>query len=185
MFPRLCHHWWLRHSQKSLILNWETLQPRSELRKTCRVKIHLNQIPPGGLHLDGEEDCPLGDIATSEIRCVGPMRYSLDLGVSDGALWANGTIAQTVELSCVACLEKFEYEIRVPAFALHTELHGPENVDITAFMREDILLNLPPYPHCDRDGGRICKAAKVETHPAIGKAKADWRARDKLKVEKL
>ena len=147
------------------------------------MKVHLNQIPPEGLHLVGEEDCPLGDIATSEIRCVGPMRYTLDLGVSDGALWANGTIAQTVELSCVACLEKFEYEIRVPAFALHTELHGPENVDITPFMREDILLNLPPYPHCDRDGGRVCKAAKFEITSEDGTAKADWSVLDKLKIE--
>ena len=147
------------------------------------MKVHLNQIPPEGLHLDGEEVCPLGDIATSEIRCVGPMRYSLDLGVSDGALWANGTIAQRVELSCVACLEKFEYEIKVPAFALHTELRGPENVDITSFMREDILLNLPPYPHCDRDGGRVCKAAKFEITSDDGTVKADWSVLDKLKIE--
>jgi len=147
------------------------------------VKIHLNQIPPEGLHVVGEEDCPLGDIATSEIRCVGSMRYSLDLGVSDGALWANGTIAQTVELSCVACLEKFDYEIKVPAFALHTELHGPENVDITPFMREDILLNLPPYPRCDRDGGRVCKGAKVEIRSDDGTAKAAWSALDKLKLK--
>ena len=147
------------------------------------MKVHLNQIPPEGLHLVGEEDCPLGDIATSEIRCVGPMRYTLDLGVSDGALWANGTIAQRVELSCVACLEKFEYEIKVPAFALHTELHGPENVDITPFMREDILLNLPPYPHCDRDGGRVCKAAKFEITSDDGTVKADWSVLDKLKLK--
>ena len=111
------------------------------------------------------------------------MRYTLDLGVSEGALWANGTIAQTVELSCVACLEKFEHEINVPAFVLHTELHGPENIDITPFMREDILLNLPPYPHCDRDGGRVCKAAKVETSSDAGTGKADWSALDKLKLK--
>src|SRR6478609_1061559 len=116
------------------------------------MKIHLKQIPPDGLHLTGEEDCALGDLGSQEIRCVGPMRYSLDLGISDGSLWANGTIAQTV--------------------------------DITPFMREDILLNLPPYPHCDRDGGRVCKAAKVETRPAIGKAKADWSALDKLKLKR-
>jgi uncharacterized metal-binding protein YceD (DUF177 family) len=84
----------------------------------------------------------------------------------------------------VACLEKFEHEIKVPAFALHTELHGPENIDITPFLREDILLNLPPYPHCDRDGGRVCKAAKLETTGDAGTAKADWSALDKLKIEK-
>ena len=99
------------------------------------MKIHLNQIPPEGLHLTGEEDGVLGDLGLQEIRCVGPMRYSLDLGISDGSLWANGTIAQTVVLACVACLDKFEHEIKVPAFALHTELHGPETVDITPFMR--------------------------------------------------
>ena len=148
------------------------------------MKIHLNQIPPDGLHLTGEEDCALGDLGSQEIRCVGPMRYSLDLGISDGSLWANGTIAQTVELACVACLEKFEHEIKVPAFALHTELHGPETVDITPFMREDILLNLPPYPHCDRDDGRVCRAAKVETHAEDGTAKADWSALDKLKLKR-
>ncbi len=149
------------------------------------MKIHLNQSPPEGLHLTGEQDCVLGDLGSQEIRCVGPMRYSLDLGISDGALWANGTIAQTVELPCVACLERFEHEIKVPAFALHTELHGPETVDITPFMREDILLNLPPYPHCDRDGGRVCKAAKVERSAEDDKkAKADWSALDKLKIKK-
>ena len=131
------------------------------------MKIHLNQIPPGGLHLEGEEDCPLGDVVAQEIRCVGPMRYNLDLGISDGALWANGTLAQTVELSCVACLEKFEHEIKVPAFALHTELRGPETVDITPFMREDILLNLPPYPHCDREGGACAKERRLKPPATI------------------
>ena len=154
------------------------------------MKIHLKQIPAGGLHLEGEEDCPLDGLAGQDLRCVGPLRYNLDLGVSDGALWANGTIAQTVELRCVACLEEFEHEISVPAFALHTELHGPETVDITPFMREDILLNLPPYPHCDRDGGRICKGAKVTNSATIsgsadvGKREHDWGALDQLKLRK-
>src|SRR5947207_4346278 len=154
------------------------------------MKIHLNQIPAEGLHLTGEEDCALGDLGSQELWCVGPMGYSLDLGISDGSLWANGTIAQTVVLACVACLEKFEHEISVPAFALHTELHGPETVDITPFMREDILLNLPPYPHCDRDGGRICSGAKMTGSGTIsesadtGKRKHDWGALDQLKLRK-
>ncbi len=152
------------------------------------MKIHLNQIPPGGLHLEGEDDCPLRDLA--DVHCVGSLRYRLDLGVSDGALWAQGMIAQTVELTCVSCLENFEHEIAVPAFALHTELHGPETIDITPFLREDILLNLPPYPHCDRDGGRECKGPKIaiENHAAsperaeAEKRERDWGALDNLKL---
>ena len=112
------------------------------------------------------------------------MQYKMDIGVAEGSLWANGSLRQPVELSCVACLEKFFHEITVPAFAVHTELRGPETVDLSPFMREDILLNLPAHPRCDREGGRVCKAAASIAAAAETKRKADWSALDKLKIEK-
>ncbi len=45
---------------------------------------------------------------------------------------------------------------RRPAFSAHIDLSGPELIDLTPYLREDILLNLPPHPHCDREGGRVC-----------------------------
>ena len=153
------------------------------------MKIHLRQIPAGGLHLQGEETCPIRELETEDIHCTGPLRYNLDIGLSEGALWANGSLAQPVDLRCVSCLEKFPYEIQVPAFALHTELGGPETVDLTPAMREDILLNLPAHPHCDRDGGRVCKGAapklsKLEQEELEAKREHDWEALDKLKLRK-
>ena len=148
------------------------------------MKIHLKQIPPEGLHLEGEEDCPIPELEGEEVRCAGPLRYKIDVGLSEGALWANGSLMQPVELRCVSCLEKFVHEIKVPAFALHTELHGPEVVDLTPFMREDLLLNMPAHPHCDRDGegGRVCKASPVELPGEALERKPDWSALDKLKL---
>ena len=153
------------------------------------MKIHLKQIPAEGLHLEGEEDCPIPELEADGIRCLGPLRYKIDLGVSGHALWANGLLSQPVELSCVSCLEKFQHEIKVPAFAVHTELHGPETVDLTPMIREDILLNLPPYPHCDREGDRECKGPKIELSAAQkeerdAKREHDWGPLDKLKVAK-
>lgn len=147
------------------------------------MKIHLKQIPPEGLQLKGEEDCPIPELEEEEMRCAGPLRYNIDIGVSDGALWANGSLKQSVELRCVACLEKFVHQIQVPAFALHTDLPGPEIVDLDPFIREEILLNLPAHPHCDRDGGRVCKAAYVDAAEQSAKRKSDWSALDKLKIE--
>ena len=147
------------------------------------MKIHLRQIPPDGLHLEGEEDCPISELAAEGIVCTGPLQYALDVGISEGALWANGSLSQPVELACVACLERFPYTVRVPQFALHTELGGPETIDLTPFVREDILLNLPPYPHCDRDGGRVCPAPHLAVERApdeVEKRKPDWSALDKL-----
>jgi uncharacterized metal-binding protein YceD (DUF177 family) len=151
------------------------------------MKIHLSQIPHDGLHLEGEEDCPIPELEAEGSRCTGPLSYALDLGVSEGALWANGTLSQPVELRCVSCLEPFSYNIEVRSFALHTELTGPELIDLTPFMREDILLNLPPYPHCDREGNRVCKAAEtiaIKANDVIKEAPPAWDVLDKLKLRK-
>ena len=110
------------------------------------MKVHLKQIPAAGLHLEGEEECPILELDPEGIRCAGPLHYNIDIGISSGALWANGSLSQPVELRCVSCLEKFVHEIEVPAFAVHTELRGPETVDLTPFIREDLLLNLPAHP---------------------------------------
>jgi DUF177 domain-containing protein len=196
---------WFRHSERSggcnavagcgearLSSPWHTSQAGSQqvsisLDTTKEnggigMKVHLKQIPPQGLHLQGEEDCPIQELASEEIRSAGPLRYDIDVGVADGGLWANGSLSQPVELRCVSCLQRFAHEIRVHAFAVHTELHGPETIDLTPFVREDILLNLPAHPHCDRDGGRVCKTRQVSTADQNEKQTSDWSALDKLKL---
>lgn len=137
------------------------------------------------MHLEGEEDCPISDLAPEEVTCAGPVEYALEVGITDNALWASGTLRQPVTQKCVACLEPFDHTIAVPGFALHTELGGPETVDLTPFIREDILLNLPAYPHCDREGQRICPARAILDQPKepsaeVEKAVPDWSALDKL-----
>jgi uncharacterized metal-binding protein YceD (DUF177 family) len=147
------------------------------------VKIHLRQIPAQGLNLDGDEDCPIHDLEAEGIRCAGPLHYNMDVGVAGGALWARGSLSQAVELRCVSCLENFVHDIQVPAFAVHTELHGPETVDLTPFIREDLLLNLPAHPRCNREGNRVCKAKQSKTIEQDTKRKLDWSALDKLKLK--
>jgi uncharacterized metal-binding protein YceD (DUF177 family) len=147
------------------------------------MKIHLKQVPAQGLHLDGDEDCPIHDLEAEGVRCAGPLHYNIDVGIAGGALWARGSLSQPVELRCVSCLENFVHDIQVPAFAVHTELHGPETVDLTPFIREDLLLNLPAHPRCDRDGNRVCKAKQPVTVEQDTRQQSDWSALDKLKIE--
>ena len=147
------------------------------------MKVHIRQIPADGLHLEGEEECPIPELEPEGIVCAGPLQFSLDLGISEGALWANGSLSQAIELACVSCLERFVHTIRVPQFALHTELTGPETIDLTPFIREDILLNLPAYPRCDREGDRVCPAPHRAAESDVGVPEArkpDWSALDKL-----
>jgi uncharacterized protein len=153
------------------------------------MKVHLRQIQAEGLHLEGEEECAIPELATEDVRCAGPLRYALDLGISEGALWATGSLAQPVELRCVRCLEPFPFTIEAKAFSLHRDLTGPEVIDLTPHLREDILLNLPAHPHCDREGGRVCPAvSRAEsdgrTADLEDKRSPDWSALDKLKLKR-
>ena len=147
------------------------------------MKIHLKQVPAQGLHLNGDEECPIHDLEAEGIRCAGPLHYNIEVGVAGGALWARGSLSQPVELHCVSCLENFVHDIQVPAFAVHTELHGPETVDLTPFVREDLLLNLPAHPRCDADGNRVCKAKQPQPVEQDTKRKLDWSALDKLNLK--
>jgi uncharacterized metal-binding protein YceD (DUF177 family) len=150
------------------------------------MKIHLRQIPVEGLHLSGEETCAIQNLDSDDVQCAGPLRYELDAGVSDGALWVKGKLMQPVELRCVRCLESFPFEIEVKDFAIHSELTGPEEIDLAPYVREDLLLTLPAHPHCDREGGRICPVpvgrAGTEGDENEKRRATDWSALDELKI---
>lgn len=120
--------------------------------------IHLRQMEHGTLELRGEEDpAPLG-LEESGAIPEGPLRYDLVAGLSGGGLWVHGCLQLNLRLTCVGCLESFPFSLRLPEFALQTELSGGESVDLTDWVREDILLALPPYPKCDSGPERRCPA---------------------------
>ena len=158
------------------------------------MKVHINQIPTEGLHLEGTESAKLLDLREDAVRPASDIRYSLDVGLSDGGLFATGQIDLDLDLECVACLERFPYPLEIADFACQVELSGAESVDLTEPVREDILLALPPHPHCDWSGERVCQGALLR---AKAEATADslaetdeteknrrvWGALDQLKIK--
>src|SRR5438105_4621798 len=130
------------------------------------MKVHLKQIPPQGLHIEGEESADILDLKDENITPVSPVSYSLDVGLSHGGLFATGHLAADVQFECVSCLEPFVYPVRVENFATQIELGGAETVDLTPQIREYILLALPPHPRCDWDGKNVCKGAPRNTTEA-------------------
>jgi uncharacterized metal-binding protein YceD (DUF177 family) len=149
------------------------------------MKIHLQQIPHEGLHIEGKEETDILQIDDPTIRPVAPVAYQLDVGISEDGLFASGKISVELELECVNCLRKFVYPIVVEDFATQVELTGPELIDLTAEVREDILLALPAHPKCNWDG-TVCpgpreknKNNQVETDPAP----SAWDTLDQLNLK--
>lgn len=123
------------------------------------MKVHLNQIPQGEtIHLEGEEHPDSLELESPDAEPVGLLAYSLDVGLSDGGLFATGRVSQRMRMTCVACLESFEKIIVSDPFATQIELTGGELVDLTSEIREDILLLLPPHPRCDQGREKTCPA---------------------------
>ncbi len=156
------------------------------------MKIHLNQIPDDGLHVEGAESSKILDLHDAAVQPVSEVRYALDVGVSDGGLFATGTIGVDLDLECVSCLERFRYPLEVADFACQIELTGSESVDLTGMVREDILLALPPHPHCDWNGERVCQGTQLRAKAtADSPAETDetettrrvWGALDQLKIK--
>jgi uncharacterized metal-binding protein YceD (DUF177 family) len=148
------------------------------------MKIHLSQIPQGGtLPVEGEEDAAFLGLEAAGVKSISPLRYYLNVGLSDGGLFAMGDLHIRISLTCVACLETFEMDLDVDPFAIQKELDGRELVDLTPEIREDIHLALPAYPRCDVEGRKTCPASFPQA-PAVApppSGPAAWKALDKLK----
>lgn len=87
-----------------------------------------------------------------------PLEYELTASLLEEAVLVQGVLSLTVDCECVRCLAKFEQLVELPDFAAHLPLEGEDAVvvvddcvDLTPYLREDILLTLPQHPLCKPD----------------------------------
>ena len=116
-------------------------------------------------------------------------RWSGSAGARERRLVRQGTVSGPLAVpdgldeSSARMIARKMARYRAEGHAVSTSANGPETVDLSPFMREDLLLNLPAHPRCDREGGRVCNARPSELAPSETKPRADWSALDKLKLK--
>jgi uncharacterized protein len=150
------------------------------------MKVHVHQIAASGLHLEGQEETEILELQDPNVQPLENIHYSLDIGISGSSLHAIGRLWLEVDLECVACLRHFVYPLIVDPFVAQIELTGPEAVDLTPAIREDILLALPLYPKCDWDGKTVCPGplGTGSTTQDAATASNAWDALDELKLKR-
>ena len=150
------------------------------------IGIHLRQIPPEGKHLEGEEDAKCLDLGEIGAKPVGPVRFSLEIGLSGGGVFATGQVAVPVEMTCVACLQPFVHEAKVDSFAAQVQIDGRELVDLTPSVREELLLALPNHPRCDLNSGHSCPYQRPDASGGGTQKTTEsaWDQLDKLKIKR-
>ncbi|HXF09324.1 MAG TPA: YceD family protein, partial [Desulfuromonadaceae bacterium] len=133
------------------------------------LKVNLRHLEEHGRQLKGElpvEELEL-DIQDEMIRTEKPLVYDLEIEKLHDALLVQGRLDLTLDCECVRCLKPFKYRIKIDPWAAHLPLEGEEKVslkndfvDLTPFLREDILLEFPRHPLCKPDCGGLKKSAK-------------------------
>ena len=157
------------------------------------LQVNLRHLEEHGIHLEGELPAAELDLGVNDelIRAEQPLRYDLSVELLHDAVLVTGSLALALDCECGRCLKKFKTELKLSGWAAHLPLEGEDKVpvdndcvDLTPFVREDILLNFPQHPLCKPDCAGLKpkgRARKVEA--AEKPAAAVWAELDKLKIK--
>ena len=144
------------------------------------------ELPPEELNLDLRDDL---------VRAEKPLQYDLEAEQMEDGLLLQGRLLLPLQCLCVRCLKPFAFRLQLDKWAQLLPLAGEEKVsvvndcvDLTPFVREDILLAFPQHPLCKTDCSGLPKTfiGKVKKPCGAGQTKAQasaWAALDKLKLK--
>lgn len=161
------------------------------------LQVNLRHLEDNSLQLHGELSVAELDLDLRDdlVRAEKPLRYDLEVELVDDALLLRGCLLLPLQCVCVRCLKPFEFPLIIERWTLHLPLAGDDQVsvindcvDLTPFLREDILLEFPQHPLCEADCRGLPKTlvGKVKKPSEAGKIEAKssaWAALDKLKLK--
>lgn len=155
--------------------------------------VNLRHLEEHNLEMKGElpvEDLEL-DLHDEMIRAEKPLQYDFEVQRLDQSLLLSGRLHLTLSCQCVRCLKPFDYELILNNWTAHIPLEGEEKahvsgdfVDLTPYVREDILLEFPQHPLCAADcrGLPNTNSGKSNTSdPTLTDEPSAWAELDKLK----
>lgn len=104
-------------------------------------------------------------------RPAGPIFFELHATRDDDDLLVTGRLRAPFRLDCVRCLQPLDFLVDLDAYATEIPIENEQIIDLTNWLREDILLALPGYPRCEDSNvqprdcaaeGRFDRASKEE-----------------------
>ena len=159
------------------------------------LKFNLRHLDKNDLALDGElsvEELELTGI-DELVKLSEPVAYDVVVERLTDSILVQGRLTSTFACQCVRCLRPFSQEIDIRDWTCDLPLEGEDKVlinndcvDLTPYVREDILLAFPQHPLCEPDCGGLLKpdrnlnrSASVE--PPANESASAWAELNKLK----
>ncbi len=151
---------------------------------------HLEQKP---LHLKGQLSLEELDIDPMDelIHLSQALSYDLQVERFEKALLIQGRLHLVLDCECSRCLKPYAHSLLLEHWTLHLPLQGEDQVpvvsdcvDLTPFIREDILLAFPQQPLCETEckGLPSMKVHGRDSERASNLSSSAWAELNKLKL---
>jgi len=153
------------------------------------IAIETSQLNEDGFSVSGEVSGDLLDLVNDPLgRADGPIHYELRVEATSQDLVVQGQLEAPLQLRCCRCAQFFSTIVKVSSFlhAYDWEEH-PEILDVSADVREDLLLEIPGFPLCDTRCKGLCSQCGQDLNVGLcdcaplGEAPSPWSALDGLK----
>ena len=158
------------------------------------LKLNIGRLDAKDAILAGElaaEELDL-DCADELVHVRQPLQYEFTAHKAGHNVLVEGSLELVLDCECARCLKPFQQRLELAEWMAHLPLEGAEkveikddSVDLTPFIREDILLEFPQHPLCDADcaglANRAEKTAKQTNGASQTQGSSAWAELNKLK----
>jgi uncharacterized protein len=158
--------------------------------------VNLRHLEAHSIRLQGRLPVEELDIETHDeiIQVQHPLEHDLEVQRLEENLLVQGRLRLVLECECVRCLKPIQHCIQLERWACHLPLQGEDCVtvvndcvDLTPYVREDILLEFPQHPLCDPGCRGLTGTSSGNAKKAAGAGKTKvgspaWSELDKLKL---
>jgi uncharacterized protein len=161
------------------------------------LKVNIHHLERGEVTLRGEIPENELDLELPDelVHVRQPVKYNLTAQNTGSDILVQGRFEAVLDCECSRCLKKFQQTVQVPGWTVLVPLEGEEkaeikddSVDLTPYLREDILLELPQQPLCEADcAGLLNRSEKnAKQKNGVGQAAESpvWSELNKLKFLK-
>ena len=143
------------------------------------------ELPVSELDLDGIDEL---------IQAIPPLHHDVVVDRHERSILVRGRLGLDLRCECVRCLKSFEYRLAFDSWSCLLPLEGEDKVlvsndcvDLTPYVREDIVLAFPQHPLCEPECHGLPAAAPNGARPSsVASVTADlssaWAELNKLKL---
>jgi len=158
--------------------------------------VNLRHLEAHNVRLEGELPAEEMDIDTRDevIQITQPLEHDLEVQKLENSILVQGHLRLNLECQCVRCLKPFQYHLELDGWTCHLPLQGEDRVavvndcvDLTPYVREDILLEFPRHPLCNLECRGLPKTSVGKSKNASSADKTEagpsaWAELNKLNL---